>query len=180
MSLSVSTHIFPRYPEFGAGRLTKLRAQAVSREACAEVGRRLGVVERLRDAAPEGVGKNAEVLIGSDRILASVCEAIIGAAYLTFGFERVAPAIVGAFEDQIDDALQNPVDFKSLLQERLARRSATVIYRVESEKGPPHDKSFVAVAEVAGEVIGRGAGKTKKSAEQDAASRALESFEEPE
>ena len=54
LSLSVSTHIFPRYPEFGAGRLTKLRAQAVSREACAEVGRRLGVVERLQEAAPDG------------------------------------------------------------------------------------------------------------------------------
>ena len=58
MSLSVSTHIFPRYPEFGAGRLTKLRAQAVSREACAEVGRRLGVVERQG----EGVAVPWEVL----------------------------------------------------------------------------------------------------------------------
>ncbi len=48
----------------------------MSREACAEVARGLGVVERLRAHAPEGVGKNADVLIGSDRILASVCEAI--------------------------------------------------------------------------------------------------------
>jgi ribonuclease-3 len=158
--------------------LTKLRAQAVSREACAEVGRRLGVIERLRGAAPEGVGKNADVLVASDRILASVCEAVIGAAYLAFGFDRVAPAIVEAFADQVDDALARPVDFKSLLQERLARRAETVVYRVESEEGPPHDKSFVAVAEVAGEVIGRGSGKTKKSAEQEAASQALESSED--
>jgi ribonuclease-3 len=152
----------------------------VSREACAEVGRRLGVVERLRAAAPEGVGKNADVLVESDRILASVCEAIIGAAYLTFGFERVAPAIVDAFSDQIDNALDNPVDFKSLLQEQLARRSQLVVYRIEEESGPPHDRSFTAVAEVDGEEIGRGAGKTKKSAEQEAASTALEGFgEEP-
>ncbi|MEA2466751.1 MAG: ribonuclease [Thermoleophilaceae bacterium] len=178
LSLSISTHIFPRYPEFGAGRLTKLRAQAVSREACAEVGRRLGVVERLRDSAPDGVGKNAEVLIGSDRILASVCEAIIGAVYLTFGFERVAPAIVDAFADQVEDALQNPVDFKSLLQEQLARRSQLVVYRIDEETGPPHDRSFIAVAEVNGDEIGRGAGKTKKSAEQEAASVALELFGE--
>src|SRR2546423_798865 len=153
-------------------------AQAVSREACAEVGRRLGVVERLQAAAPEGVGKNANVLVGSDRILASVCEAIIGAAYLTFGFERVAPAIVDAFADQVENALQNPVDFKSLLQEQLARRSQLVVYRIEQETGPPHDRSFIAVAEVEGEEIGRGAGKTKKSAEQEAASTALESFGE--
>lgn len=142
------------------------------------MGRRLGVVERLRAAAPDGVGKNAEVLVGSDRILASVCEAIIGAVYLTVGFERVAPAIVEAFADQVDDALQNPVDFKSLLQEHLARRSQLVAYRIDEETGPPHDRSFIAVAEVDGDEIGRGAGKTKKSAEQEAASAALEGFGE--
>ena len=146
----------------------------MSREACADVARELGVVERLHAGAPDGVGKNADVLIGSDRILASVCEAIIGAAYLAFGFERVAPAIVEAFEPQVAEALENPVDFKSLLQERLARRSELVTYRIESEEGPPHERSFVAVAEVRGEPIGRGAGRTKKSAEQEAASEALE------
>ncbi len=143
-------------------------------------GQNFRAVERLRAAAPDGVGKNADVLVESDRILASVCEAIIGAAYLTFGFGRVAPAIVDAFSDQIDNALQNPVDFKSLLQEQLARRSEIVVYRIEEETGPPHDRSFIAVAEVDGEEIGRGAGKTKKSAEQEAASIALEAFgEEP-
>ena len=160
--------------------MTKLRAQAVSREACANVARELGVIERLRASAPEGVGKNADVLIGSDRILASVCEAIIGAAYLAFGFERVAPAIVEAFAPEIEDALENPVDFKSLLQERLARRSELVSYRIESEEGPPHERSFVAVAEVRGEAIGRGSGRTKKQAEQEAASEALERLDEDE
>jgi ribonuclease-3 len=176
----VSTHIYPRFPEFGAGRLTKLRAQAVSREACADVARDLGVVDRLRARAPEGVGKNADVLVGSDRILASVCEAIIGAAYLAFGFERVAPAIVDAFGDQIEDALENPVDFKSLLQERLARRSELVGYRTVSEEGPPHERRFVAIAEVRGEELGRGSGRTKKQAEQEAASEALERMDEAE
>jgi ribonuclease-3 len=118
------------------------------------------------------------VLVGSDRILASVCEAIIGAAYVCFGFERVAPAIVEAFADQVEDALANPVDFKSLLQEHLARRSELVVYRIDEETGPPHDRSFLAVAEVRGEEIGRGAGKTKKAAEQEAASIALERFGE--
>jgi ribonuclease-3 len=150
----------------------------VSREACANVARRLAVVQRLQDAAPPGIGKNSDVLVESDRILASVCEAIIGAAYIAFGFERVAPAIVDAFTPEIDEALESPVDFKSLLQERLARRSEIVTYRIESEEGPPHDRSFVAVAEVQGDEIGRGSGKTKKSAEQEAASQALESMDE--
>lgn len=174
LSLSVSDHIYPRFPEWGAGRLTKLRAQAVSRTACAEVARRLGIPERLQAAAPEGVGKNAEVLVGSERILASVCEAVIGAAYLAFGIERVKPAVVDAFSDQLDEALDSPVDFKSLLQETLARHSEVVSYRIVEASGPAHDRSFTATAEVGGEEVGRGAGKTKKAAEQEAASHALD------
>jgi ribonuclease-3 len=177
LSVAISAHIYPRFPSYGAGRLTKLRAQAVSRQSCADVALSLDVPERLRAEAPAGVGKNADILIGSDRILASVCEAVIGAAYLAFGLERVAPAVVEAFEDQIAAALESPVDFKSLLQERLARRSEIVAYRIEEERGPAHDRSFVAVAEVDGMAIGRGEGKTKKSAEQEAAMQALERFE---
>lgn len=177
LSLAVATHIFPRFEGYGAGRLTKLRAQAVSRQACAQVARDIRVPERLREAAPEGTGKSAETLIASERILASICESLIGACYLAFGIDRVAPAIVAAFADEIEEALENPVDYKSLLQERLARRAEVVTYRIESEEGPPHERSFVAVAEVAGDDIGRGEGKTKKSAEQQAAMRALEEMD---
>ena len=178
LSLAISDHIYPRFPSWGAGRLTKLRAQAVSRQACADVARSLRVPDRLRAAAPEGVGKNADVLVESDRILASVCEAIIGAAYLAFGMERVAPAVVEAFRGEVEEAIENPVDYKSLLQETLARRSELVSYRIVEVSGPAHARDFVAVADVSGEEIGRGAGKTKKAAEQEAASQALERVEE--
>jgi ribonuclease-3 len=178
LSLSISTHLYPRFPHHGAGRLTKLRAQAVSRQACAQVARDLGVPERLRASSPEGTGKSAEMLIESDRILASICEAVIGAVYLSFGFDRVAPAVVAAFAEQVEEALEHPVDFKSVLQERLARRAEVVVYRIDSEQGPPHDRSFVAVAEVGGEEIGRGEGRTKKSAEQEAALKALDRLAE--
>ncbi len=103
-----------------------------------------GCPERLQEAAPEGVGKNAEVLVGSERILASVCEAVIGATYLAFGIERVKPAVVEAFADQLDEALESPVDFKSLLQETLARHSEVVNYRIVEASGPAHDRSFTA------------------------------------
>ncbi len=161
----------------GAGKLTKVRAQAVSQEACATVALDLGLPERLAAAAPPGTGKTAEALVASDRVLASVCEAVIGACYLAFGFERVAPAVAAAFADQVADALAHPVDFKSRLQERLARRGEVVTYRIEAEEGPPHQRSFLAVAEVAGEEVGRGAGRTKKVAEQEAAARALDRLE---
>jgi ribonuclease III len=177
LSLAVSTHLFPRFERHGAGRLTKVRAQVVSGASCARVARGLGVPERLREAAPEGTGRSAEMLVDSERVLASVCEAVIGAAYLAFGLERTAIAVVGSFADEIDEALEHPVDYKSVLQERLARRAEVVLYRIESEQGPAHDRSFVAVAEVAGQELGRGEGKTKKSAEQEAALRALDTLD---
>ena len=178
LSLAVSDHLYPRFERYGAGRLTKVRAQAVSGSSCARVARLLGVEEELREAAPDGPGRTADMLVDSERVLASVCEAIIGAAYLTFGLERTAPAVVESFRGEIEQALENPVDYKSVLQERLARRAEVVAYRTVAEEGPAHDRSFIAVAEVAGEELGRGAGKTKKAAEQEAALHALDALDE--
>ena len=179
LSLAVSTHLYPRFERHGAGRLTKVRAQAVSGASCARVAAGLGVPDELRAAAPPGSpGRSADMLVDSERVLASICEAIIGAAYLAFGFERTAPAVVASFADEIDESLEHPVDYKSVLQERLARRAEVVVYRTVSEDGPAHDRSFIAVAEVAGEELGRGAGKTKKGAEQEAALQALDALDE--
>ena len=177
LSLAVSDHLFPRFERYGAGRLTKVRAQAVSGAACARVAQGIGVPELLRAAAPAGTGRSAEMLIESERVLASVCEAVIGASYLAFGQERTAAAVVSSFEGEIDEALERPLDFKSLLQERLARRSEVVVYRIDSEAGPAHDRSFIAVAEVGGQELGRGEGRTKKAAEQEAALQALDAME---
>ncbi len=179
LSLAVSDHLFPRFERHGAGRLTKVRAQAVSGSSCARVARELGVPEELRATAPKGsTGRSADMLVESERVLASVCEAIIGASYLAFGIERTAPAVVASFAEEIEQALEHPVDYKSVLQERLARRAELVVYRTVSEEGPAHDRSFVAVAEVAGEELGRGEGKTKKAAEQEAALHALDALDE--
>jgi ribonuclease III len=179
LSLAVSTHLYPRFERYGAGRLTKVRAQAVSGASCARVAVALGVPEELERQAPEGsTGRSAEMLVGSERVLASVCEAIIGASYLAFGFERAAPAVVQSFAGEIDQALEHPVDYKSVLQERLARRAELVSYRTVSEAGPAHDRSFVVVAEVDGQELGRGEGKTKKGAEQEAALQALDALDE--
>ena len=178
LSLAVSDHLYPRFERYGAGRLTKVRAQAVSGPSCARVARALGVPGELRKAAPESTGRTADMLVDSERVLASVCEAIIGAAYLSFGLERTAPAVVESFLGEIEQALENPVDFKSVLQERLARRAEVVVYRTVSEEGPAHDRSFTTVAEVDGQELGRGEGKTKKAAEQEAALHALDSLDD--
>ncbi len=146
LSLAVSDHLYPRFERYGAGRLTKVRAQAVSGPSCARVARALGVPEEVRRHAPEGTGRTADMLVDSERVLASVCEAIIGAAYLSFGLARTGPAVVESFRSEIEQALENPVDYKSVLQERLARRAEVVAYRTVAEEGPAHDRSFIAVA----------------------------------
>jgi len=178
LGLAVTTWLYPRLEaeRFGAGRLTKIRAQAVSGPACREVADRLGVPERLTANAPDGVGHAAETLVETERVLASITEAIIGACYLHLGYEQTAEAVVEAFQPEIEEALANPVDFKSTLQERLARRGALVAYDVAAENGPPHERIFDVVAMVEGVEIGRGSGRSKKHAEQEAAKRALDAL----
>jgi ribonuclease-3 len=180
LSLAVTAHLFPRLAadRFGAGRLTKIRAQAVSGRSCMEVAERLGMPERLRASAPDGTGQNADALVRTERVLASVIEAVIGACYLAFGYETTAAAVVEAFAPEIGEALEHPVDFKSALQERLARRGELVTYSVTEEEGPPHDRVFTVEASVAGVEVGRGQGRSKKDAEQEAARVALEAMGE--
>ncbi len=176
LALAVTSDLYPRLEAdlFGAGQLTKIRAQAVSGRSCRAVAERLGIPERLVAAAPDGAAASVQALVGTERVLASVIEAVIGACYLAFGYERVASAVVEAFTPELDEALENPVDFKSALQERLARRGDIVSYAVVSEQGPPHDRTFTIVATIGDTEIGRGRGRSKKDAEQLAAQAALE------
>ena len=176
LGLAVTTHLYPRLEaeRFGAGRLTKIRAQAVSGPACRRVAERLAVPDRLRAVAPAGVEENTAALIETERVLASVIEAVIGACYLQAGYERTAEAVVEAFGPEIEDALEHPVDFKSALQELLAQRGEVVSYEVVGEHGPPHDRTFEVVAQVDARRLGSGQGRSKKHAEQQAAREAVE------
>jgi ribonuclease III len=179
LGLAVTTHLLPRLQAdtHGAGRLTKIRAQAVSGRSCRAVAERLGLPERLRAAAPPEAGQAAtSSLIRTERVLASVIEAVIGACYLAFGYEKTSEAVVDAFSPEIEQALVSPADFKSALQERLARRGAVVRYDVVGEAGPPHDRTFEVSATVEGEELSRGSGRSKKDAEQAAAEAALEAL----
>jgi ribonuclease-3 len=178
LGLAVSTHLFPRLEHHGAGRLTKVRAQAVSGRSCRAVAERLGIPERLRAAAPaEVAGPATDALAHTERVLASVIEAVIGACYLAYGYEETADAVVEAFAPEIERALEHPADFKSALQERLARRGAVVGYAVTAEEGPPHERRFEVAAVVAGEELARGTGRSKKDAEQAAAEAALDALQ---
>lgn len=178
LGLAVTTHLYPRLAaeRFGAGRLTKIRAQAVSGRSCRVVAERLAVPEHLRAAAPAVAAAGLPALIATERVLASVIEAVIGACYLAFGYDVTAAAVVEAFGPEIDDALEHLVDFKSALQERLARRGELVSYAVVGEEGPPHARTFSIIATVGGKEVARGTGRSKKEAEQAAAQAALETW----
>jgi ribonuclease-3 len=175
LALAVTTHLYPRLE---AGRLTKIRAQAVSGASCRVVAERLEVPRRLRAAAPVAVEASmTAALLETERVLASVIEAVIGACYLQTGYERTAAAVVEAFGPEIEQALEHPLDFKSALQELLAQRGAEVSYEVTGELGPPHDRTFEVAAKVDGRALGKGSGRSKKHAEQEAARQAIDGIE---
>jgi ribonuclease-3 len=176
LGLAVGEHLFRLFPRADIGRLTKVHGQAVSGRACADVARELGLPEMVREVAPESPegGIDADSLLASERAMASVCEAVIGACYLHHGFQSTAEATVSAFADQIELAQETMLDFKSALQEQLAREGSRVTYEVTREVGPAHDRRFEVAARVDAEVIGTGEGRSKKAAEQAAAAEALE------
>jgi ribonuclease-3 len=175
LALAVARELIERFPEVDAGGLTKIHNQAVSGVSCAEVGRDLGVPEMLRANEPEDmpVGIPAEVLLSGERPLPEATEALIGACFLAFGFDRTAAAVALAFEPRIEHAAETRIDFKSALQELLARRHLHVSYEVTAESGPPHRRKFEVAAIVDSEQVGEGEGRSKKAAEQAAAEQAL-------
>jgi ribonuclease-3 len=175
LALAVARDLVVRFPGIDAGGLTKIHNQAVSGVSCAEVGRLLGVPEMLRANEPEGMqaGIPADVLLAGERPLPEATEALIGACFLAFGFEHTAAAVTAAFEPRIEHAAETRVDFKSALQELLARRHSHVSYEVTAESGPPHRRTFEVAAIVDSERVGVGVGRSKKAAEQAAAEQAL-------
>jgi ribonuclease-3 len=175
LGLAVATAVYENFEKLAAGGLTKVHNQAVSGVSCAEVGRELDVPAMLRANEPEEIpaGIPADVLLSGERPLPEATEALIGACFLAFGFERVSAAVAAAFEPRIEHASETRIDFKSALQELLARRRARVSYEVSAESGPPHRRRFEVAAIVDAEKIGEGVGRSKKAAEQAAAEQAL-------
>jgi ribonuclease-3 len=174
LSLCITTELYRRFPDVAEGHLARLRAYIVSRVTCAQVAARLGLGKMLREQA--GLGKEAGdalQLQGNQNVLADLTEALIGAVYVTFGFEAVRPAVIEVFEEHIRYAESSYIDHKTELQEHLARSSRSVSYKVLSYSGPPHDREFEIEACVDGEVLGHGFGTSKKRAEQEAAAEAL-------
>jgi len=180
LGLSIAALLHRDHPAMDAGELTKILNQVVSGATCAEVGEEVGIPEMLSAAEPvgeEGSHTPASSLLAAERPLPEVTEAMIGACFLEFGFERTSAAVARAFGPRIERARSNRTDFKSALQELLAASGQTVSYEVISTEGPPHDRTYEVAAVVGGDELGRGSGRSKKSAGQAAAEAGLAAIE---
>jgi ribonuclease III len=176
LGLAIAQELYDRFPEHSEGQLAKIRAHVVSRQSCAVVGTRLGL-GRLFAAHADAVDADELGRLAENRnVIAALIEACLGALYLEHGFEPIRRPIVAAFRDRIDYALEGHVDFKTELQEELARRGQSVSYAVLEVDGPPHDRRFKCAAVVDGTELGTGTGASKKDAEQAAARQALETL----
>jgi ribonuclease-3 len=168
LEIIVTEYLYRNFPEFTEGQLTRARVDAVSEPSLAEVARAMGLGEMLR------MSRGEEASGGRDRpsILSDAFEAVVAAVYLSLGLEAARKFVT----EQIGTLGEvRERDFKSRLQERTQEVfRATPTYRIAGITGPPHDRAFNAEVLLNGKVVGRGAGRSKKIAEQAAAEEALE------
>lgn len=175
LELVVSSLLYEKYPVQPEGTLTAMRAKIVQTKTLARVARKLGLADEVKMSKGEieSAGKNNE------GILADTLEAVIGAIYLDQGLEKATGFIKSYLFTNLQDILasEETVDYKSLFQEMVqAKKMPTPEYSIVSESGPDHQKTFVAAVLVAGRPVSKGVGKTKQTAEQQAAKLALEKF----
>ena len=178
LELAVAHALYERHPQYSEGELTKARAHTVSRATCSAVAERLGLGERLAAHAPDEVAGDAARLAVTPNVVGAVLEAALGALFLEYGFAAIEGAIVAAFAEHLEVAVTERVDPKSDLHELLNRAGRRITYSEISAEGPAHDRYFTVAVMVDGEEFGRGEGRTKKDAEQEAAREALAKVEE--
>jgi ribonuclease-3 len=177
LGLVVTDALYTNHPDLAEGSLAKLRASVVSTRALAGVARDLGLGRWMR------LGKGEDVTGGREKasILADMMEAVIGAVYLERGLAGATKVVRLLFDPLMEAAATDgaALDWKTALQELTAARGLGVPDYAITESGPDHSKSFIALAVVAGDSLGEGAGKSKKEAEQQAAEGAWRSLQGP-
>jgi ribonuclease-3 len=174
LELAIARALYDGYPDFSEGRLAKIRSHVVSRASCAVVAKELDLGARLLERGRELIPEvELQRLTKNKNVLAALLEASLAALFLEHGFRKIESAVVEAFSDRIEYALTSHVDFKTELQEALARRGKAVNYSVLDVEGAPHDRTFTCAANIDGEQAGVGRGRSKKAAEQAAAQEVL-------
>ena len=168
LELLSSQFFFETYPDMSEGEMTRLRSSMVCEPALAFCARDLDLGKYIL------LGKGEEATGGRkrDSIISDVMEAVIGAIYLDGGLLE-ADKFVRKFILSDLENKQLFYDSKTLLQEQVQKEGKTLTYELVSESGPDHEKVFVVEAVIDGKTVGRGQGRNKKTAQQQAAYQVL-------
>jgi len=173
LDLIVTEIIFKRFPKEDEGFLTKLRAKAVRGDTLALLATKLNL-NLMIEVGERATGQGVEY---SKAVLADIFESIVAAVYLTIGYKEAYKFVERVMDEHLDFektvlAIDN---YKSLLLEySQSQRKSMPKYRVITEDGPGHNKTFEVMVSVDGIDLGAGTGKSKKEAEQLAAKKALQ------
>ena len=177
LGVVVTEALYRQHPDLSEGRLAKLRAAVVNARALAEVGRTLGLGRHIM------LGRGELSTGGRDKssILSDTVEAVIGAVFVDQGFVVAGEFVHRLFDPVIAAASEMGagLDWKTSLQELTANESLGVPEYLLSENGPDHEKVFTAQVRVAESIYGRGTGRSKKEAEQQAAETAYHALQRP-
>ncbi len=173
VDLAISHRLMERFPNASEGELSKLRALIVNEEGLARVARALNLGELLM------LGRGEEMTGGREKssVLADAMEAVIGALYLGSGMEAVMALVDRHFAEALEGVAEgrSGLDYKTKLQEDVQNRlKLSPRYRVVSEAGPDHEKTFEVEVSIGSELYARATGRSKKEAEQAAARATLE------
>ena len=173
LSFIVSDYLYRKYPEFNEGLLTNLRSLLVNTKSLGAIGKELGFGNLLRLSKGEEESEGRE----NQSLLADCFEAFIGALFLDQGISQVTNFLSDVLLNQSDihvkkNSLKDP---KSMLQEKVqSEKLGTPIYKVLLEEGPAHAKIFTVGVFVNGKLTGKGTGKSKQEAEENAAKVTLD------
>ena len=175
LELSSSVYLYNHYSGMPEGEMTRLRASLVCEPTLAMCAREFDLPAYLR------LGNGEENTGGRrrDSIVSDAMEALIGAIYLDSGFDD-ADAFVRSFILNDIDRKKLFYDSKTILQEKVQKdmKGEEIVYENTGEEGPDHMKRFFVRLRVGDKVLAEGSGHSKKAAEQEAAYKALLSFDE--
>jgi ribonuclease-3 len=170
LGLVISDMLYRAYPKADEGELSRRLADLVRKETCAEIARTIDLGPAIRVGSSEAnAGARSRLAI-----LADVCEALIGAAYLDGGYKAAEELVERLWQVRMQATAQPLRDPKTVLQEwAQARGLPTPAYREVARSGPDHDPEFRVAVQLPAFAPAEGLGRSKRAAEQAAASAML-------
>lgn len=173
LGFTVAEYLYRNYKNLPEGELTKVRSTVVCESCLFKIAVKIGLGEAIY------MGKGEEQSEGRKRpsILSDAMEAVFAAIYLDGGIDEAKRVILSLLKEEIENAVsgRDAKDYKTVLQELVQKNNSFApTYMLIKEEGPDHAKIFTSAVSLNGEILGQGAGKTKKEAEKEAAKIALE------